>query len=30
MQLIVFVDVAGELRMFEDGMKGYEMVGWCG
>ena len=30
MQLITFVDVVGELRMFEDGWKGYEMVGWCG
>ena len=30
MQLIAFVDVEGEFRMFEDGWKGYEMVGWCG
>ena len=29
-KLIAFVDVTGELRMFMDGWKGYEMVGWCG
>jgi len=29
-KLIVSVDVASELRMFEDGWKGWEMVGWCG
>jgi len=24
------VDVAGEVGMFEDGWKGYEIVGWFG
>ena len=28
-KLIVLVDMAGELRVFEDGWKGYEMDGWC-